>query len=409
MPRSAGLALYLATRTLAGRSRPRPRQNFAPAERPPGPVVWFHAGAGTDVESVVETARRVVQRRPGVSVVLTSLDAPVAALAPPLHMTIEPEENSKEIRTFLDHWRPDCVVLAGDLTSPVTMVEVQGRGTPLHLVDARLPEPFARRLRWAPGAGASLFGRVARILTATEAEAEAFRRLRAPADRVEARGRLEEGTAPLPCNRSDHAALAQLLAARPVWLAVAVEPVELEAVVIAHRRAMRAAHRLLLILAPAEDESGPALRDALEAEGFLVALRSDGEEPDPDNQIFVADVPGEAGLWYRLAPITFLGGSLVRGGPGHDPCEPAALGSAILTGPDMGRHRRRIQRFLAAGAARTVGSAEALGAAVADLLAPDRTAEMARRAWEITSAGSELTDRVIELVFQSLDEDGDAE
>jgi 3-deoxy-D-manno-octulosonic-acid transferase len=41
---------------------------------------------------------------------------------------------------------------------------------------------------------------------------------------------------------------------------------------------------------------------------------------------------------------------------------------------------------------------------VADLLSPDRAAEMARRAWEITSAGSEVTDRVIELVAQSLDE-----
>jgi 3-deoxy-D-manno-octulosonic-acid transferase len=62
-----------------------------------------------------------------------------------------------------------------------------------------------------------------------------------------------------------------------------------------------------------------------------------------------------------------------------------------------------VQRFLAAGAARTAGSAEALGEAVADLLAPDRTAEMARRAWEITSAGSEVTDRVIALVEQVLD------
>jgi 3-deoxy-D-manno-octulosonic-acid transferase len=118
----------------------------------------------------------------------------------------------------------------------------------------------------------------------------------------------------------------------------------------------------------------------------------------------VADVPGEAGLWYRLAPITFLGGSLLRGGQGHDPCEPAALGSAILTGPDTGATGESFQRFLAAGAARTAGSAEALGEAVADLLAPDRAAEMARRAWEITSAGSDLTDRVIELVTQSLDE-----
>jgi 3-deoxy-D-manno-octulosonic-acid transferase len=408
MSRSAGLALYLATRTLQGRPRPRARPLSDPVARPQGPVVWVHAGPGSETEAVVETARRIARRRPGTSVVLTAMEASAAAFAPPLHMAQEPDENLKDIRKFLDHWRPDSVVIAGDVVSPATIVEVQERGIPLHLVDARLPDAFARRLRWAPGAGASLFGRVARILTATEAEAEAFRRVKAPADRVEARGHLEEGTAPLPCNRSDHAALAQLLAARPVWLAIGIEPGEIEAVVAAHRRAGRAAHRLLLILAPAEGESGPELRAALEAEGFAVALRSDGDEPDPDIQIFVADVPGEAGLWYRLAPITFLGGSLLRGGSGHDPCEPAALGSAILAGPDMGPHRRRIQRFLAAGAARTVASPEALGEAVADLLAPDRAAEMARRAWEITSAGSEVTDRVIELVIQSLDERADA-
>jgi 3-deoxy-D-manno-octulosonic-acid transferase len=336
--------------------------------------------------------------------VITSADVVSQTLVPPLFRVADPDENSREIKRFLDHWRPGAVVFAGDVTAPAAMVELHARRIPLHLVDARLPDSFARRLRWAPGAGVSLFGSVAHILTPTEADAETFRRLKAPPDRVEAKGHLEEGTAPLSCNRADLAALAKLLAARPVWLAASIEPGEVEDVVAAHRRAMRMAHRLLLILSPATPEDGPGLRDALEAEDWVVALRSDGEEPDPEIQIFVADSPGEAGLWYRLAPITFLGGSLVRGGQGRDPCEPAALGSAILTGPDTGPYRRRVQRFLAAGAARTAGSAEALGEAVADLLAPDRAAEMARRAWEITSAGSELTDRVIDLVTQSLDE-----
>jgi 3-deoxy-D-manno-octulosonic-acid transferase len=407
MARPAGLALYLASRSLVRRPKAGPKQAPEPMERPAGPLVWFHAGPGIDADALLETARRTAQRRPGTSVVFTSAEPAAAILAPPLHAAGEPEDKPKDIRRFLDYWRPDAVVLAGSVTSPATMIEVQDRGIPLHLVDARLPDSFARRLRWAPGAAASLFGGISRILTPTESEAETFRRLKAPADRIEARGHLEEGTAPLPCNRADHAALAELLAARPVWLAIAVDPPEVEAVVAAHRRAMRIAHRLLLILAPSDGADGAALRDALEAEGLAVALRSDGEEPDPGIQIFVADVPGEAGLWYRLAPITFLGGSLVRGGPGHDPCEPAALGSAILTGPDMGGYRRRVQRFLAAGAARTVGSAEALGEAVADLLAPDRAAEMARRAWDITSAGSDLTDRVIELVIQSLDDGED--
>jgi 3-deoxy-D-manno-octulosonic-acid transferase len=405
MPRSGGLSLYLASRSLAPRKKVvRDQQVQEAGERGPGELVWVHAGPGTDVDALVEIARRIAGRRPGASVVITAADPPPLTLAPPLGLAEEPEESGREVRRFLDHWRPDAVVLAGDVVRPVAMVEVQARGIPLLLVDSRVPEGFARRLRWAPGAAASLFGSVARILAPTEAEAEGFRRLRAPPDRVEARGRLEEGTAPLPCNRADHAALAQLLSARPVWLAIGVEAGEVEAVVAAHRRAMRMAHRLLLILSPAVPEDGPALRDALEAEDWVVALRSDGEEPDPEIQIFVADVAGEAGLWYRLAPISFLGGSLVRGGEGRDPCEAAALGSAILTGPDTRAYRRRVQRFLAAGAARTAGSAEALGEAVADLLAPDRAAEMARRAWEITSAGSELTDRVIELVHQVLDE-----
>jgi 3-deoxy-D-manno-octulosonic-acid transferase len=404
MPRSAGLALYLASRSLAPRRRSNGPQGAEVPDRPPGEIVWVHASPGTDTDALIEVARRIADRRPGTSVVLTATEPATQTLAPPLFLAPGPEENTREIKKFIDHWRPDTVVFAGEVTTPAAMVEVHSRAIPLHLVDARLPEAFARRLRWAPGAGASLFGSVAHILTPTEADAEAFRRLKAPPDRIEAKGHLEEGTAPLPCNPADLTALARLLAARPVWLAMAVDVGEVEAVVAAHRRAMRMAHRLLLILSPASPEDGPALRDALEAEDWVVALRSDGEEPDPEIQIFVADVAGEAGLWYRLAPITFLGGSLVRGGQGRDPCEPAALGSAILSGPDAGPYRQRIQRFLAAGAARTAGSAEALGEAVADLLAPDRAAEMARRAWEITSAGSELTDRVIELVTQSLDE-----
>jgi 3-deoxy-D-manno-octulosonic-acid transferase len=408
MPRSAGLALYLASRSLPGRPKAAPVPPSEPPERPDGAVVWCHAGPEIDGDALVEVARRIADRRPGTSVVVTGPGRLTSSLAPPLYGAAEPDDTSRDTRRFLDHWRPDAVVFAGEVVRPVAIIEVQERGIPLLLVDARVPEAFGRRLRWAPGAGAALFRRVTRIITPTEAEAEAFRRLKAPADRVESRGTLEEGTAPLPCNRSDHAELAQLLATRPVWLAISVLPAEVEAALTAHRRAMRIAHRLLLVLSPATPEDGPALRDALEAEGWTAALRSDGDEPDPGVQVFVADMPGEAGLWYRLAPITFLGGSLVAGGPGMDPCEPAALGSAIVTGPFNDRYRPRLQRFLAAGAARTAGSAEALGEAVADLLAPDRAAEMARRAWEITSAGSEVTDRLIELVVRSLDEREDA-
>src|SRR5437899_1762088 len=43
---------------------------------------------------------------------------------------------------------------------------------------------------------------------------------------------------------------------------------------------------------------------------------------------------GELGLLYRLAPIVFIGGSLVRHG-GQNPIEAAKLGAAILHGPHV--------------------------------------------------------------------------
>ena len=46
------------------------------------------------------------------------------------------------------------------------------------------------------------------------------------------------------------------------------------------------------------------------------------------------DTIGELGLLYRLAPIVFMGGSLVRRG-GQNPIEAAKLGAAIVHGPHV--------------------------------------------------------------------------
>ena len=47
-----------------------------------------------------------------------------------------------------------------------------------------------------------------------------------------------------------------------------------------------------------------------------------------------ADTIGELGLLYRLAPVVFIGGSLIRHG-GQNPIEAAKLGAAILHGPNV--------------------------------------------------------------------------
>jgi 3-deoxy-D-manno-octulosonic-acid transferase len=49
-----------------------------------------------------------------------------------------------------------------------------------------------------------------------------------------------------------------------------------------------------------------------------------------------------------------------------------------------------------------VTDAQALGAEIAELLAPDAAARMARAAWEVCSAGTETTERLIAIVARIL-------
>jgi len=56
--------------------------------------------------------------------------------------------------------------------------------------------------------------------------------------------------------------------------------------------------------------------------------------PTAVTDIYVADTLGELGLFYRFAPIVFMGGSLVEHG-GQNPIEAVKLGASIVHGPHV--------------------------------------------------------------------------
>lgn len=125
--------------------------------------------------------------------------------------------------------------------------------------------------------------------------------------------------------------------------------------------------------------------------------------PDENTQVLLVSDDSELGLWYRLSPLCFLGGSLAGKTGGQSPMMAAALGSAILYGPNVGRHLESYSRLVAAGAARIVKDMESLSAAVSHLIAPDRAAAMAHAGWNVVSAGAETADLMLSQVNEWLD------
>ena len=387
MTASLGLKLYnLGNRREPGTGTSRP-------QRPSGGLAWLHAPSEDQASPMLALARRLVEED-GIAVLIT---CPFAL--PPRDGVIHqppPTDTPAESRAFLDHWRPDIVAFAAGELMPALLHETAERRIPMMLINGRAPRFRRERDVWYPGLMRSALARFSHIGAVEEAAARAFRKAGGALSAVAVTGRMEEESAALPCLEAERAVLARLLAARPVWFAAGPTAAEETAVIAAHRATLQQAHRLLLILMPADAADAEPLAKRLEdQEGWVVARRMREEEPDAAVEVLIADNPAEYGLWYRLAPVTFLGGSLSGSGPTRNPMEAAALGSAILHGPRTGRYGPIFGRLGAARATRAVASASDLTDSLGDLLAPDRAARLAQAAWAVASDGAEVTEKVL--------------
>lgn len=396
MSYSFGLTLY----TL-GSGRASEASSDWPA-RPRGRLIWLHAPLSETVGPLLALARRLVEED-GLPVLLTTSAAPLTPV-PGVLVVPPPADTIPEVQAFLTHWLPEIIILSDGEILPVLLHEATQRKLPVLMVNARDPHFPPGRDGWYPGLMRSSIATLRTSLVLDEPTARAFRKAGAAAPRIEPAGRMEEQSAVLPYVESDRAALAKTLASRPIWLAACVPEAEEDTVIAAHREALRLSHRLLLILVPEDPARGADLAGRLEEnEGWSVARRNSGDEPDSETEVYLPEDLTEFGLWYRLAPVTFLGGSLLGAGCARNPLEPAALGSAILHGPRAGNFGAMLDRLGAARAARRVGSGSELLQALGDLLSPDRAARQAQAAWTVASEGADVTLRVVTLIRHILE------
>lgn len=400
---------------LTGRAPASAVRSLPPLPQGTGPLVWLRLDAGMVQDGGVagQLAQTLRAARPGLRLILTHPHAPPPPPVEPaeagLPRTVpgtfgptlpDPGTTPEALRAFIDHVRPAVLLMLGADLPEALLAVAERAWLPMILADADLARAEGQRRAWpwTRARAHHLLGRVEHVLVPDAAAAEVALRLGAVAGRVEVTGPLTETRRPLGCAEAERTALATALRGRQLWCAAAVPQVEDAAVIAAHRTLLGHSHRGLLILAPDDPRRAEALRARLEGEGLNAALRTEmDEEPSADLQVLVADDPGEMGLWYRLAPVSYFGGTLFPSAEvARHPFEAAALGSAILHGPFTGAGGWTALR--AAGATREVRRADELGPALEELIAPDRAADCAARAWAVSTAGAAVAQRIAAVV-----------
>ncbi|NKX45623.1 3-deoxy-D-manno-octulosonic acid transferase [Roseicyclus persicicus] len=415
---SAGRGRRFAERKLAERvaegkedpARLDERRGIAARPRPEGKLIWFHAASVGESLALLELIRQLLAERRDLTILVTTGTVTSAGVMaerlPPraLHQYV-PLDARAFVRSFLDHWRPDIAVWTESELWPSLICETHSRGIPMLLLNARMSKASHDRWRFLRGMVRSLLNRFERALVQDDLTEIYLRRLGLPSDRMEVTGTLKEGAAALPVNNAELESMRAEIGGRPVWVAASTHPGEEEKVLEAHRLAMKTNPRLLLILVPRHPNRGDEIAALLDAGGWAFTRRSIGEGPEAEAPVYLADTMGELGLWYRLAPVSFVGGSWEPIG-GHNPFEPAALGSAILHGPYVTNFVDIYQRLTESRAARLVSAPQRLAEAVDELLSPDRAAAMAHAAWEVVSAGADVTERAKTVLLARLDAAG---
>jgi 3-deoxy-D-manno-octulosonic-acid transferase len=403
----------LEARLKAGKEDPNrinERRGQTPNIRPEGEVIWFHAASVGESIALLGLIENIVEERPLTNILITTGTTASANLIntrlpkKTIHQYV-PLDVGKFVCNFLDHWRPNLAVFTESELWPCLIATAHAKKVPLILINARISRKSFSKWKWLKGLVSSILSKFDIILCQDENTAKFIRKLSKSKIDPKVVGSLKESAPPLPFSEEDRSVISNQIGSRPIWLAASTHEREELMMAEAHEYARRFSRRLLLIIVPRHPNRGKKICSDLRNLGWQVSLRSDGEKINNYTEIYIADTFGEMGLWYRISSISFLGGSMTEVG-GHNPFEPATLGSAILHGPHVWSAAEAYEELGKVKASLQVKNPEELSQAIVDLLNPDTNASMAKSAWDLSSKEAEASSQALKEIFKVLDHRG---
>src|SRR5256714_2879772 len=362
------------------------RRGLSPDARPHGPLVWVH---GASVGEVLAAAALIERLRAlNLRILLTSGTVTSAAIvakrfpADIIHQYV-PYDSPRYVARFLDHWRPSLAMFIESDLWPNLILSSAARRLPMVLINGRMAQRSFPRWRRVAGTISALLDKFDVCLAHSQTDADRFATLGSRNVVVTGNLKLDVPAPPADANKLDM--LMAMTRGRPVVVAASTHPGEEEILTQTHRPLAGYLPGLLTVIVPRHPGRGEAIARMISASGLNPTLRSHEDLPTATTDIYVADTMGELGLFYRLAPIVFMGGSLVEHG-GQNPIEAIKLGASVVHGPHVFNFTDVYEAPDFAGGARRADTLEALVKQLRQVLA-----DPAAREWSVSAA-----ERVVE-------------
>lgn len=392
---------YIEKRRKIGKEHPirfEERLGFYKLPRPEGRLYWMHGASVGEAVSMLPLIDRLLAEDPELSILvttgtLTSAEIMQKRLPPRAFHQFVPFDVPKFAKRFLEHFKPDAVLWLESELWPALLSEVHGARIPLILLNGRISDRSFRLWQKFGGVARELLSCFDLCLGQSEQDRQRLQLLGAP--KVNCCGNLKYAAMPLPLDEAKLAMFREKIRARKVFLISSTHYNEEEQLALHLKRLQQAVEDVFVIIAPRHPERGREVAEMLRGQGVAVALRSAGDEILPDTAVYVADTIGEMGLWYALADVSFVGGSLIKHG-GQNFMEPARDKNAVIVGPHMHNFVEMMQRAAAARAVLQVETAgEVMDRVICLLQHEEELAAQQEAAWKWTVKEAAVLDGIV--------------
>jgi 3-deoxy-D-manno-octulosonic-acid transferase len=378
-------------------------------------ILWLHAVSVGEVGLCTQLINALEPRLPNLKIVVSCTTTTGMAeyrrrLPTRITKIYYPLDRLKYVRRALASINPEAIILLEAEIWPNFLWRAQDLNIPVFLANARLSErsyPRYKRFGWL---FRPIFAALAGVSCENEEEVRKMREVGCRPAAIQAVGNLKFDAAGLSENRSldVRGLLRQVGVAGDAPILVAGSTHEGEELLLADiaGRLRKKFPNLFLILVPRHFERCPDLVQKLRARGVKYLLRNsifaNTQLPAGAIDCLVVNTTGELKFFYEPAAAVFVGKSLTAIG-GQNPIEPAALGKAVVFGPNMQNFKDITRIFLDQDAAVQVRDAGELERALAELLAnPARRAELGDRAKAAVSKNLGAIERTVEMILPEL-------
>lgn len=310
--------------------------------------IWLHAVSVGEVIAALPVIAELRQRYPDSPLTVTTTTPTGSA-----HLLKALEENGLEniahsympydwppfVWWFMRSVKPQLLVIMETELWPVTLWLCRRKNVPVVLANARLSEKSAagyQRVRWlSQGMLQALW-----VATQYDDDAERFLALGLPEQQLARIGSIKFDIEIAISHRqiaAEKRAQLNSNGRRFIWIAASTHKGEDEKVLAAHRTLLDADAQSLLILVPRHPERFDDVAKRIAEHEFVLRRVSDlpadtnGQRLNSNTQVLLVDSIGQLLMYYGVADMAFVGGSLVAVG-GHNPIEPAAWGVPVLAG-----------------------------------------------------------------------------